>query len=377
MEKKKNMKINIISPSRFHVCDLARELDKNGFDVQFYSFVPVKRTERYGLPRRCSTSLFVLLAPILLLEKIIFKKQNWIRVLRTQIQDYITGLVMRRCDILIAMSGCFVYSVKKAKRRGALIIIERGSKHIIEQKRILESIPSLIGTKPVPDINVKRELVGYELADYIAIPSLHVKRSFEIHNYPDGKLFINPYGVDLTMFYPEPDVEKKYDAIMVGNWCYQKGCDLIIDAIMQTNYTLLHIGAIGDLNFPDDDRFTHIDPVDQSTLVNYYNQAKIFVMPSRQDGFGMVFSQAIACNLPLIGSMDSGAVDLRSMVECPENIMIVEDYTVESLVHALNEIMRNYNYLHNKIYAGESIDKLTWTSYGKRYADFIYKIYKR
>ena len=30
------IKINIFSPGRFHVCDLARELDKNGFDVKFY-----------------------------------------------------------------------------------------------------------------------------------------------------------------------------------------------------------------------------------------------------------------------------------------------------------------------------------------------------
>ena len=35
----KNLKINIISPGRFHVCDLARELDKNGWDVRFLTNV--------------------------------------------------------------------------------------------------------------------------------------------------------------------------------------------------------------------------------------------------------------------------------------------------------------------------------------------------
>ena len=44
------IKINIFSPGRFHVCDLARELDKNGFDVKFYSFVSAKRAEKIGLP---------------------------------------------------------------------------------------------------------------------------------------------------------------------------------------------------------------------------------------------------------------------------------------------------------------------------------------
>ena len=43
------IKVNIFSPGRFHVCDLARELDKNGFDVKFYSFVPAKRAEEVQL----------------------------------------------------------------------------------------------------------------------------------------------------------------------------------------------------------------------------------------------------------------------------------------------------------------------------------------
>jgi hypothetical protein len=37
------MKINILSPGRFHVCDLARELARNGYDVKFYSFKLFKR----------------------------------------------------------------------------------------------------------------------------------------------------------------------------------------------------------------------------------------------------------------------------------------------------------------------------------------------
>lgn len=368
------MKINILSPGRFHVCDLARELDKNGFDVKFYSFIPTKRAVKFGLPQYCSASLLVYLAPFLLLEKKIFKGKKWASKLRIVIQDYLTGTLMRHCDVLIAMSGDFLYAVKKAKSQGAIIILERGSKHILEQKKILESIPSLKDKEPVPDMNVRRELEGYELANYIAIASLHVKRSFELHNYPLKKLFINPYGVDLSMFHPLPNATPKYDFIMVGGWCYRKGCDLIIKAIQKTSYTLLHVGAIADLEMPKDKHFTHVDPVDQSKLINYYNQCKIFVLPSREEGLAMVQAQAIACNLPLIGSKDSGAEDLKAMVEHPQYITIIKEHTVESLLSAMEESMRNYQSLHGKIYAGDAIKNLTWEAYGKRYADFLHKI---
>lgn len=366
------IKINILSPGRFHVCDLARELDHNGFDVKFYSFVPTKRAESFGLPRKCCCSLLYPLAPFLALEKVLFKGQRWASQLRIKVQDLLAGLVMRKCDVCISMSGDFLFAPRMAKRKGATIIIERGSKHILEQRRILESIPSLRGKKPVPDMNVKRELACYELADYIAIASEHVKRSFLSHNYPEQKLFVNPYGVDLSDFYPaNQEKEKKYDVIMVGRWCYRKGCDLIVEAIRKVGVKFLHVGSIGDMPFPSGTNFTHVNAVNQKELINYYHQAKVFLFPSREDGFGMVLSQAVACNLPVVGSLDCGAPDLKEMVALPDYITLIDDYTPEAVTEALRKSLVNYEQLKNFVYVGSAIEELTWKSYGNRYANFL------
>ena len=228
------LKVNIFSPGRFHVCDLARELDKNGFDVKVYSFVPIKRSEKFGLSRRCSCSLLLPMAPFLVLERVLFKKSRWAKRLSIRVQDWLSSLVMRKCDICIAMSGNYIQTPKKAKKQGAVVIMERGSKHIIEQKAILDAIKKHKSSS-VPAFNYHRELESYQIADYIAIASQHVARSFYKHNYPKDKLFINPYGVDLSMFKPLFGVEKKYDVIMVGGWSYRKGCDLIVEALKDSN----------------------------------------------------------------------------------------------------------------------------------------------
>ena len=371
-------KINILSPGRFHVCDLARELDRNGFDVKFYSFVPTKRAEKFGLPRHCSASLIAWLSPFLALEKVIFKRQKWAKRLRIKAQDVLTGLIMRRCDVCISMSGDFVFAPKVAKRKGAKIIIERGSKHILEQRRVLESIPTLAGKKPVPDINVKRELECYKLADYIAIASKHVKESFQKQHFDESKLFVNPYGVDLTDFYPIKEAKKEYDVIMVGGWSYRKGCDLIVDAIKQTSYKFLHVGSIVDMQFPQNDsQFTHIDAVNQKELVKYYNKAKVFVLPSREEGLAMVQAQAVACNLPLVGSYDSGAEDLKVRIKNPEYITLITEYSAEAVRNALDEAMNNYNHMTTDNYAGNMADSLSWKAYGDRYSEFINKIARK
>ena len=161
------------------------------------------------------------------------------------------------------------------------------------------------------------------------------------------------------MFKPLPNIPKKYDVIMVGGWGYEKGCDLIVEAIRKTNYSFIHVGSIKDVDFPQEKNFTHIDPVDQSKLIEYYNQAKVFILPSRQDGFGMVLSQALACNLPIIGSNNCGAPDLKKMVELPEYITIIKDYTADAIVTAIHTAIKNYEQLGERIYAGNAIENLT------------------
>lgn len=359
------MKINIVSPGRFHVMDLARELDRQGFDVRFYSFVPDKRAEKFGLKKECNASLFLFMAPFLLLQRLMPS----LKIVTIKVQDWLTGLLMRRCDVLIAMSGNYVYTLKRAKRQGAVVILERGSKHILEQKRILESIPSLKGTKPVPDINVKRELEGYNLADYISIASQHVKRSFIERGFPIEKLFVNPYGVDLGDFQPE-EGNKEYEVVMIGGWNYRKGVDLLMQACEELNLSLLHVGGIGDIPFPNKHGFIHIAPVDQKLLRQYYNRGRIFVLASREDGFGMVLSQALSCGLPIVCSKDTGGSDIGELTGMKDWIFEMEEYTVEELKR---QILLALDFSKTCDPKTLRLENLSWEAYGKRYADFLWE----
>jgi glycosyltransferase involved in cell wall biosynthesis len=367
------VRINIVSPGRFHVCDLARELYKNGWDVKFYSFVTTHRAKKFGLPVHCSRSVFLGVLPFLILIKL-FPKIYLFKKYLILWQDWLTSYYMRKCDVLIAMSGNYVYTLKKAKKHGALIILERGSKHILEQKRILENIPSLIGTKPVPDINVKRELEGYQLADIISVASKHVKESFLLYNFPIEKLFVNPYGVDLKMFYPIPAIQKEFDIIMVGGWSYRKGCDIIPEAINKLGLRFLHVGGIVDLLFPNSPYMTHRDSVDQSKLILYYNKAKIFILPSREEGLAMVQAQAISCGLPIICSKNSGGEDLKKYLNKKDQVIVMSEISVNELMNCIKLGLDNINDISNI----DSIkENLTWEAYGKRYSEFLKQITKQ
>jgi len=368
--------INILTPGRFHVCDLARELIACGYDVRFYSIVPPWKIKQFGLQAKNSRSLFVFLAPFVFLEQRGLCFRGFWAACRRWILDRLFASIMRPCDIVIAMSGEFNYSLKKAKKRGNIIVVERGSKHILDQKRILDSNP-FCKTTQVTEANVKRELLSYELSDYISIASKHVKQSFLTRGFPEEKLFLNPYGVDLHDFHPVPNSSPKYDFIMVGTWGFQKGCDLIVEAISNSSFSFLHVGALGDLPFPEGNKqFVHIPPVSQKKLINYYSMAKVFLLPTRQDGFAMVLAQALACNLPIIASRDCSAEDLKGMAKSPQYIGIIEEYSSDSIIKQMNEMMAKWEQMNEEVYAGESLKSLTWESYGKRFDQFLQSIVK-
>jgi glycosyltransferase involved in cell wall biosynthesis len=273
------------------------------------------------------------------------------------------------------MSGIYLEAARFAKWRfGAAVWLERGSRYILSQDDILADIPG--ATRPTP-LAISRELAGYALADRIVVPSLHVKESFRRDPAVDAKLFTNPYGVDLEMFptASRHNADKEFTLLFVGSWTLQKGCDLLVSAVAESGgVRLVHVGSIGtDLAFPTGDaRFVHVDPVPQTELARCYAEADAFVLASRQDGFGVVLAQALASGLPVICTDRTGGADLAHTPALAERITIIPHDDLSALVAAVAGLRDRHK-------AGERVPlladpdrkTLSWTAYGRRYAEQI------
>jgi starch synthase len=367
------MRINIAASHRFHLLDLARELEVLGHEVRFYSYVPTKRSIKFGLKKETSYSLFYLMLPFLAMVKL-SKSASWsIRLLNSSLDKYLS-LFMKPCDVYIALGSVYKDSISSAKKRfGATTILEWGSKHNEEQHRILSQVSALVQQN---NYFKKRALDGYQLADYIAIPSDHALQSFIDRGFAKGKLLKNPYGVDLSMFKStQLTQEKRYDVIMVGGWSYVKGCDLLVEFFKNSNLTFLHVGSIGNLPFPNLKNMTHINSVDQSQLINYYAQAKVFVLPSRTEGFGMVLSQALVCGLPIVCSKHTGGPDLKNLLDDKKWIIEMKEFTIDELFSCINEALALADIQSGfRSYSDNVVDMLTWEAYGKRYDENLRKL---
>ncbi len=366
-----SLRIAIASAGRFHVLDLARELNALGHRVRFYSYVPAARARSFGLPAECAVSLLPFAVPPLAWQRL---APGFLPRLRERLMyaalNYAVILRLRRCDVFICMSGIYLEAARFARRRhGASIWLERGSRHILSQLRILAGIE---GAEVPSRFTVRRELAGYEMADRIVVPSIHVAESFATEPHLRSKLFRNPYGVDLNMFPARgsKDVGESIALLYVGTWSLQKGCDLLEAAVGSVDgVRLTHVGAIGDLCFPrTPERFAHHDPVAQSTLTPFYAAADLFVLASRQDGFGMVLSQALASGLPVICTDHTGGGDLAEMPGFAARITVVPAGDADALEGAIRDWRDRLRGGDAPPPLGEAQrQRLSWAAYARRY----------
>ncbi|TXJ23445.1 MAG: glycosyltransferase [Chitinophagaceae bacterium] len=371
------MKINIASyGGRNWLLDTARELEKLGHEVRFYSYFPTKRAVKYDLKRESSYSYFLLAAPFLLLLKVT-RRAHWALFLYHYFFDHYTAWIMKPCDVFIGQSPMHVYSLKKARKKfKSKIIVERGTRHVLEQIQALKLNPALKGKNPMPDMFLKRDLQGYELADYITVPSQIVRESFLLHGIKNEKLFVNPFGVSLEQFSATAlNRDNAYDLIMVGQWCHRKGCDLIVEVCKKYNFSLLHVGSIVDLPFPTGDQFTHVDAVQQTELMKYYSRARVFVLPSREEGLALVQPQALICGLPIVCSRFTGGRDLIQFLEDPKWIIEMKELAVEDLAVSIQKGLElSFSQQGLRSYSKGIETYLTWEAYGKRYNDFLLSV---
>jgi glycosyltransferase involved in cell wall biosynthesis len=340
-QSKRGLRIGIAASGRFHLLDLARELSLLGAEVHFYSYVSRKRATAFGLPIRCHVALLPLLFPLVGMERLFPRLfPRLIERLLCWTLDMSVILRMRPCDIFICMSGMYLLAAWFAKwKYNALVHLHRSSRHILSQQEILARLP---GSVQVSSFMVQRELKGYQIVDKIIVPSAHVVESFAAWPKLSCKLFLNPLGVDINQFPLRQSTPPANlpTVIFVGQWSYRKGVDILIDAMLtMSQVRLIHVGALADAPFPIDPKFVHQGHVPQHKLPGFYAEAHVCVLPSREDGFGVVLSQALSSGLHVVCTDRTGGPDLARLAGLSRLIRIVPADDAEALRRALAQAL--------------------------------------
>lgn len=317
------MKITISVLGRFWLFYLAKQLQDHNFLARLITSYPKYEAVKYGINPENIDSL--------LIHEI--HNRGWRKISRFteslfNPQYMIFELFDRHAarhlgnpgDIFAGLSGCSLYSMRLASRMGAKTVLERGSSHMLYQRKILTEEYGRLGMRKEvvhPQV-VERELQEYQEADFIAVPSQFVKETFLQQGIDEARLIHVPFGVDLTHFYPAPKEDKAFRIIHCGNISIRKGVHYLLQAFAELNLPgaeLWLIGSMTDEIKPFLQKWAspairHQGPFPENQLHKYYSQGSIFCLVSVEEGLAMVQAQAMACGLPVICTTNTGGADL-------------------------------------------------------------------
>lgn len=224
---------------------------------------------------------------------------------------------------VVFYSGAGLRTIRAARRRGILSVSQVHHAHVLEQDRILREEAAACGCPYTPIYSaaqVRMQLQEFKETDLILCPSGSVKESFERAGIPAAKLAVVPHGVDLkaetTFAERSTDNSKPLRVLYVGQLHYRKGLRYLALAMSDIDSRVAQCRVVG----PDfglsglagqkgEDRLERIGPKKGAELLDEYRSADVFVLPSLEEGFGLVVLEAMRAGLPVIITSAVGAKD--------------------------------------------------------------------
>lgn len=310
--------VSVAGGGRFHIFELAHELQERGVLQKLYTSYP-----RWRVPEVDSNYLKTaawLSLPLIGLGRIgLHRLQERFYPITNRAFDRWLSYILEQSDIFHCMSGYGFRSHQTAKKKyGSITICDRASAHIEIQRDLLVEEYNRWG---IPhgwsDRAIELDLQEYEECDLITTPSNFVKRTFLEKGFSADRLAVVPFGVDVTLFRPLPKTDTVFRVIYVGTLNLQKGIPYLLDAfagMKLSNFEVWLIGTeteeIQGVLSMYSGPFKYLGFIPRSQLSQYYSQGSVFILPSIQDGYGMVQSQAMACGLPVIATTNTGAENL-------------------------------------------------------------------
>jgi len=237
----------------------------------------------------------------------------------------------------------------------------------------------------------------FEHADALQPISSFLKKWGVSQGFSGEHSEVIPNGVDLERFgirlsaeerqkirkefgYEEEDVV----VITASRLVTKNGVDLLIRALPDLPEKVkLLVAGVGDLegdlralakDLSVESRVQFAGLIDHDLLPSLLAASDVFCRPSRSEGMGNVFVEAMAAGLPTVGTSVGGIVDI---IQDGKNGLLIEPESPEAIAEAVRKIMGDETFRGRLVgNASESVKAYDWEKLAERMRELISKMLK-
>ncbi len=204
---------------------------------------------------------------------------------------------------------------------------------------------------------------------------------------PEIEVYVRSMGCNVNEFSPQYRVSDLFHqqnskvVLFVGRLAEKKGVTYLIEAMKTVNAKLVIVGKGNlELELKEQsrelgDKIVFLGPKTHKELREIYASADVFVAPSitakdgDKEGFGLVFLEAMASGLPVVGSNSGG---IPEVVKDGANGLLTEEKNAMDIAEKLNSILTD-EMLYEKLKAGalDTAKKYDYNIIGQEYAELL------
>jgi len=144
---------------------------------------------------------------------------------------------------------------------------------------------------------------------------------------------------------PKEKNKKYFDILYVGSLSLRKGLPYLLDAYNDFKHPNKRLHLIGTksedfdlfkkkINFENTKIYGHVP---HNKLVEKYNMADVFILPSIEEGYALVITQALACGTPVISSTNTGSSQLVTDYQCGYVVPPMDSSSILEKLYELND----------------------------------------
>jgi glycosyltransferase involved in cell wall biosynthesis len=324
------MQVDIAVPGTFHAFKLGRQLESRGSLRRIYTSYPKFATDTEEIPDKKVTHIRhpELIAQVghrfPVLNDII--PSQWNDPLNRWKGIAFDKSVARKLKpaedgLFLGFAGVCFESLQRANDIGLTTVVERSSAHIRTQKEILDKEYQKYdqGDSPISTNHVEREEMEYQSADYVITTSKFAQESFLDRGFTAEKVRCVQLGENIEgkkVGTKRENKKGKTTFLFAGKVDLQKGVQYLLEAWSMSEFAnskLLLAGKISENMKSIKNRYERDDTIRflgwRDDIAEVYANSDVFVLPSLHDGFGMVVTEAMANELPVLISENTGAKD--------------------------------------------------------------------
>jgi glycosyltransferase involved in cell wall biosynthesis len=203
---------------------------------------------------------------------------------------------------------------------------------------------------------------------------------------PQKEIGVIYNGIDVQEFFPDPAKRNpdQFTILCVSRVTPRKGIRFLVQAfnILSARYENARLVVVGDGNEKSSleqlvqglgikDKIIFAGPVSHDRVLEYYQKANVFVLPSLNEGMSNTMLEALACGLPIVATETGGT---KELLTDNKNGLIIKMKDPDDLAEKIEKLILGHDL--EKSMGEESrklAEQLSWEVVAKGYIDLYEK----